>query len=284
MNIHDQQHPARPAAVTHNETITLKAFFAFARHPFPPACAPEPLFRSDSILAALALAKGALASRLHLLITAPAGLGKSSFCRLLLDELNPRDFKAAYLVGRPLRVLALLRSLADAFGFDASSTATKTTAAIADGFEKIAAATHAHPVVIIDEAQQLPVEAIELLRLIAETRNKALLSIVLAATEDFSRRLARPAFAPLAGRFNLHLRLHPLSPEQTADFIEHAFTAVGMQNILAPTSVTSVHAAAAGSPRRIGALIAAAMQRAMLKRSRLLTDEIVQEVIDESAV
>lgn len=264
-----------------NDSVTLKAFFAFKRHPFPPACAPEPLFRSDTTLAALSQAKNALASRLHLLLTAPAGLGKSSFCRLLLDELNPREFKAVYLVGRPLRVLALLRSLADAFGFEPSATATKAAAAIADSIEKIAAA---HPIVIIDEAQQLPFEAIELLRLIAESRHRTLFSLVLAATDDFSRRLARPAFAPLAGRFNLHLRIQPLSPQQTADFIEHAFATVGMQNILAPSAVAALHAAAAGSPRRIGAILAAAMQRALSKRSRMLTDEIVQEVIDEPAL
>lgn len=283
MNSHEPQNTMKSSALM-NDTITPKAFFAFSRHPFPPACAPEPLFRSDYTLAALAQAKNALSSRLHLLVTGPAGLGKSSFCRLLLDELNPREFKTAYLVGHPLRVLALLRSLADAFGFDAPATATKAVAAIADGFEKIAAATHVHPVVIIDEAQQLPIEAIELLRLIAETRNRALLSLVLAATEDFPRRLARPAFAPLAGRFNLNLRIAPLSPQQTADFIEHAFTAVGMQNILAPSAVAAVHAAAAGSPRRTGAILAAAMRRALTKRSRLLTDEILQEVIDDSSL
>ena len=36
-----------------NDTTSLKAFFGFQQHPFPPACAPEPLFRSEVLDAAL---------------------------------------------------------------------------------------------------------------------------------------------------------------------------------------------------------------------------------------
>ena len=86
-------------------SISLKAFFGFQRHPFPPACAPEPLFRTDVHDAALRQAHNTLASRGHLLVTAPAGLGKSSFCRLLMAELNPRDFRPLYLVGPPDRAV-----------------------------------------------------------------------------------------------------------------------------------------------------------------------------------
>jgi general secretion pathway protein A len=273
--------PGATMNINVNDVVTLKTFFAFKRHPFPPACAPEPLFRSNTLDAALLQAKNALASRLHLLITAPAGLGKSSFCRLLLDELNPREFKPLYLVGQPVGLTDILRSVADALGVESSFRRGRAAHAIALGLEKIAASSSAHPVLILDEAQQIPIEGIELLRLIAETKNRSLLSLVLVATDDFPRLLARPAFAPLAGRFSLRLRIPPLSPDQAAAFVEHAFTAVGMANILAPDAVASLHAAATGSPRRIGAILAAAMQRALIKRSRLLTDEIIQEVIDE---
>ena len=109
------------------------------------------------------------------------------------------------------------------------------------------------------------------------------MSLILVATDSFTRLLARPALAPLAGRLALRLRIPPLNPDQAADFIEHAFSAAGMRNILAPTIVSSVHAASAGEPRRIGAVLADSMQRALTKRSKMLTDEIVQEVLDGQA-
>lgn len=263
-----------------NEPIGLKAFFGFKRHPFPPACAPEPLFRSDFLEASLLQAKNALQSRLHLLVTAPAGLGKSSFCRLLMAELNPRDFKPLYLVGQPIGLTDLMRNVAEALGLESSFRRGKAAQLLSEGIEKLAASSGPHPVLVLDEAQQLPIQSVDLLRLLAESHNRTLMSLVLVATDPFARLLARPALAPLAGRLCLRVRIPPLTPDQAGEFIAHAFTAVGMQNILAPSALASVHAASAGSPRRIGTILAIAMQRAATKHSRMLTDEIVQEVLD----
>jgi type II secretory pathway predicted ATPase ExeA len=85
----------------------------------------------------------------------------------------------------------------------------------------------------------------------------------------------------LAGRLAVRLQIPTLSEDQTARFIEHVFGAVGMQNILSPTALAPVYSASSGSPREIGAVLMAAMRRALAKRSKMLTDEIVQEVIDE---
>lgn len=266
-----------------NNSTSLKAFFGFKRHPFPPACAPEPLFRSDFLDDALLRAKNALQSRLHLLVTAPAGLGKSSFCRLLMAELNPRDFRPLYLVGQPIGTSDFVRNVAEALGLESSFRRGKTAQLLSEGIEKLAASSGPHPVLILDEAQQVPIQGIEMLRLLAENHNRTLMSLLLVADDSFTRLLARPALAPLAGRLALRVRIPSLNPDQSADFIEHAFSAAGMQNILAPTAVASVHAASAGEPRRIGTILVSAMQCALTKRSKMLTDEIVQEVLDGQA-
>lgn len=260
--------------------ITLKGFFAFQRHPFPPACAPEPLFRSEPVEAALKQAHHALASRLHLLLTAPAGMGKSCFCRLLLAELNPRDFRPLYLIGQPVGPPDLLRAVAEPLGLESSPRKGRAAALLTDGLEKLAAAGAPHPVILLDEVHQVPLETLDFLRLVAERPDRSLLSLVLVATEAFARLLARPALAPLAGRLTLRLRLHPLTVDQAAAFVAHAFSAVGMNDILAPDALPSLYTASGGSPRRLGTLLAAALQRALDKRSKLLTDEIIQEVLD----
>lgn len=265
-----------------NHKTTLKAFFGFKHHPFPPACAPEPLFRSEQIEQALLQAKNALLSRLHLLITAPAGLGKSSFCRLLMAELNPRDFRPIYLVGQPIGLTDLLRNVAETLSLESSFRRGKAAQMLSEGLDKLASSSAPHPVLLLDEAHQIPVQGVDLLRLLAENHTRTLLSLVLVATDSFSRILSRPALAPLAGRLPMRIRIHPLSQDQTADFIEHAFVTVGMQNILAPSALPSLYAASSGSPRQIGTILSHAMNKALSKRSKMLTDEIVQEVIDES--
>lgn len=263
-----------------NGTSSLKAFFGFRRHPFPPACAPEPLYRSDALEAALRQAHNALQSRLHVLVTAPAGLGKSSFCRLLMAELNPRDFRTIYVVGQPIGLSDLLRAVAEPLGLESSSRRGKAAQLLSEGLEKIAAASGPHPVLVLDEAQQLPLEGLEFLRLLAENHNRTLMTLVLVATDTFTRLLARPALAPLSGRLAVRLHIAPQTIDESGDFVEHAFTSAGMPNILAPSALPSLHAASGGSPRRTGAVLAEAMQRALVKGSKLLTDEIVQEVLD----
>ena len=89
--------------------VSLNSFFGFQRHPFPPACAPEPLFRSDRIEAALQQAHNALQSRLHLLVTAPAGLGKSSFRRRGVDCQGTRVYAAKGRAERVRQLPAALR-------------------------------------------------------------------------------------------------------------------------------------------------------------------------------
>jgi type II secretory pathway predicted ATPase ExeA len=210
-----------------NDTITTKAFFGFKRHPFPPACAPEPLFRSATIEAALEQTRNALQSRLHVLVTAPAGLGKSSFCRLLMAELNPRDFRPVYLVGQPVGLSDLLRAVARGLGLEESARKGKAAQILSDGLDKIAG-SGPHPVIILDETQQVPVEGIEFLRLLAESHNRTLLSLVLVADETFARLLARPALAPLSSRLALRVKIQPLTPDQAADFVDLAFTSAGM--------------------------------------------------------
>jgi general secretion pathway protein A len=264
-----------------NHVTNLKAFFGFKRHPFPPACAPEPLFRSATLEVALRHAHNALQSRLHVLVTAPAGLGKSSFCRLLMGELNPRDFRPLYVIGQPVGMADLLRAVAEPLGIESSARKGKAAQFLSEGLEKIASSSEAHPVLVLDEAQQVPVEAVEFLRLLAESHNRTLLSLVLVATDSFTRVLARPAMAPLAGRLALRLRIAPLGLEEADAFVEHAFGAAGMQNVLAPSALAALHVASNGSPRRIGGFLAEAMQRALEKGSKMLTDEIVQEVLDE---
>lgn len=260
---------------------TLKAFFGFTRHPFPPSCPPEPLFRTEALDQALDQIKNALMNRFHVLVTAPPGLGKSSFSRLLLAELNPRDLRPAYLVGQPVGATETLQKVSDAFGLETGWKKGLAAKALSAGLQKLAASGSPHPVLVLDEAQQVPLPAIDILRLVAEDGSRALLSLVLVGDETFRRELHKQAFQPLAGRLAVRLQVPPLSEDQTARFIEHVFGAVGMQNILSPTALAPLFSASGGSPREIGAVLMAAMRRALVKRSKMLTDEIVQEVIDE---
>lgn len=258
---------------------TLKSFFGFTRHPFPPSCPPEPLFRSAAIDSAVEQAKNALANRLSVLVTAPAGLGKSSFLRILMGELNPRDLKAVRLTAQGVGPMELVRKLAEELGIETSSRREPSVKLLAAGLKRLAASGPL-PVALVDEAQNVPVAAIDHLRLVAEETVPPSLVLVLVGDDRLRVQLAKQVCAPLYGRLAVRVAIPPLSVEETEAFVGHAFKAAGMQNLLTPTAVGPVHAASNGSPREIGAVLSRALVRAFEKQSRMVTDEIVQEVLD----
>lgn len=260
--------------------VSLKAFFGFTRHPFPPSCPPEPLYRSRAMDSALKAAKDAIASRLHVLVTAPAGFGKSSFLRLFLAELNPRDFRAVRLTGQGLGPMELIQKIADDLGLETSIRRTNAVKLLAAGLKKLSAGGP-FPLVVLDEAQNVPTPVIDQIRLVAEEATPALVGMVLAGDETFRRTLSKQANAPLSGRLSVRVRLGAMTVEETEAFIAHAFKTAGMQNILAPSASGAIHAASGGSPREVGSMVSRSMVLALEKQSRLLTEEIVQEVLDE---
>jgi general secretion pathway protein A len=260
----------------------IKAFFGFTRHPFPPSCVPEPLFCPPSIEAAIEQANSALLNRLSVLVTAPPGLGKSCFVRMLAAELNPRDLKAVRLTAQGLGPMELVRKLAEELGIETSGRREQAVKLLASGLKRLAASGPI-PVALIDEAQNVAVEAIDQLRLVAEETAPPALVLVLVGDERFKRTLAKQAHAPLHGRLAVRIALDPLSLEEAEAFVAHAFEAAGMQNILAPTALAPVYAASGGSPREIGAILSRALSCALHKKSRLLSDEIVQDVLDAAA-
>lgn len=259
--------------------VSLKAFFGFTRHPFPPSCPPEPLYRSSAVEAALKAAKDAIASRLHVLVTAPAGFGKSSFLRLLVAELNPRDVRPVRLTGQGLGTMEIVQKVADDLGLEMSFRRTSAVKLLAAGLKKLSG-SGPFPVLVLDEAQNVPPPAIDQGRLVAEEATPPLLGMVLAGDETFRRTLQKQANAPLSGRLSVRVRLSAMSVEETEGFIAHAFKTAGMQNILAPTALGAIHAASGGSPREVGNILSRSMVLALEKQSRLLSDEIVQEVLD----
>lgn len=256
--------------------VTLKVFFGFTRHPFPAVCPPEPLFRSERIAEAVEAIKTAPAHRMHALLVAPPGFGKTCLLRLLVSDLNPRDFAVASLLGMPLSVTEWIQRMAERFGIETAPRRGAAVKLLRAGLEKL----RTHPVVVLDEAHRVPIEALELLRSLSEDGERPALSMVLAGDETLRVVLAKQAHAPLAQRMGARVELMRPDENEIAAWIDHSFRVAGMKNILSPASAAAMYAASGGVPRQIGRMISAAMEKALQKRSQILSDEICQEVLD----
>ncbi|KDD18535.1 AAA domain protein [Bordetella bronchiseptica SBL-F6116] len=224
--------------------------------PFPPTPDAEHYFHTEWLQARQAEAAHCLASgKGFILLTGEIGTGKSTFLRQLLAALAERQALRTSLVFNTfLQGEALLAAILKDFGLPAHGSA-------ADHVERLNAflleqwRAGALCVLCIDDAQNLSLESLELLRLLSnlESGQEKLLQIVLCGQPELAERLARPEIRQLTSRIGEHIRLHTLDRAETGRYAAFRLAVSGAAGRidLAPRAVAALYRRSRGNARRI---------------------------------
>ena len=164
------------------------------------------------------------------------GTGKTMLCRMLLNYLEKRA-TAAYLPNPYLSPNELRLALASELGLRVARTIDQyqLTEKIQKKILKLY--DDGKPViVIVDEAQALPKETLEALRLFTnlETEKSKLLQVVLFAQPELDERLASNELRQLRQRIAFSCQLKPLDKQSMRIYVEHRLKAAGLQLELMP--------------------------------------------------
>ena len=191
-------------------------------------------------------------------ITGEVGTGKSLLCRRLLQAL-PENAVSAYLPNPYLAPRTLLLALAEELGVAVDSASDDYHLLKCVNEALLAYAGDERPVVVcIDEAQAMPLETLESLRLLSnlETEKRKLLQIVLFGQPELDRKLAEPSVRQLLQRIAFHYRLGCLGREEVGNYLAHRLRVAGYrgEEVFAPRSVRSLHRASRGTPRLLNIL------------------------------
>ena len=113
----------------------------------------------------------------------------------------------------------------------------------------------ARVVVCLDEAQAMPIETLEALRLVSnlETEKRKLVQVVLFGQPELDAKLARNDLRQLRSRIAFHYQLSTLSCAETEVYMAHRLRVAGHRGpALFPADVSrAVHRAARGVPRLV---------------------------------
>lgn len=191
-------------------------------------------------------------------ITGEVGRGKTILCRKLLNELHEPHI-TAYIPNPHLTPAGLRMAIADEFGISYVRNAgqSKILQQI-NQFLLEAAAKNQKPVVIIDEAQAMPLETLESLRLLSnlETEKQKLLQIILFAQPELDELLQKKSIRQLRQRISFSYQLKKLSLSDVRYYIDRrlGMANLSIENLFSPLAYRAMHFYSKGTPRLINIL------------------------------
>ena len=191
-------------------------------------------------------------------VTGEVGLGKTLICRKLLNGLGD-DFVTAYIPNPHLSPASMRFALAEELGLDPSGTSTQEQLLrlIAQRLLELARAGK-RVVLCLDEAQELPDQTLEAVRLLTnlETEKFKLLQVVLFGQPELEQRLAQPHLRQLKQRITFSHVLLPLTRAAADDYVNHRLRVAGYRGapLFTAPALDAIYAASNGTPRLINVL------------------------------
>ena len=191
-------------------------------------------------------------------ITGEVGTGKTLLCRRLLQAIAD-DCLTAYLPNPAITPQTLLRSVADELGLDLPPDDDAYALLKSLNDTLLNSARQDKPVVIlIDEAQAIPIESLEALRLLSnlETEKRKLVQIVLFGQPELDQHLANPAIRQLRQRIAFAHRLEGMSRGELRAYLSHRMRQAGLAagEVFSDEAVADLYRASRGTPRLINIL------------------------------
>ncbi len=236
-----------------------QAYFGFSERPF--SLTPDTLFfinqqshreALNTMLVALRHCEG------FIKIVGEVGTGKTLLCRILLSKLGP-EFVTAYIPNPYLSPEELKSFIAQEIGvtIEKGMPAHEVLSCIYRRLMQLARSGK-QVVLIVDEAQAMPRETIESLRLLTnlETEKRKLLQVVMLGQPELDQLLARPDLRQLKQRVVFAERLSPFSRKGVKDYIKHRIASAGCENnrLFSSASLSLLYYGSGGIPRLINVL------------------------------
>jgi type II secretory pathway predicted ATPase ExeA/septal ring-binding cell division protein DamX len=238
-------------------------------------------------------ARGAILDALHhavldedgiVVVVGEVGSGKTMLCRMLAERLPGDQVDLVYLANPSFGPREILQSLIADWGLQPPAEGQPLVLTIQHALlQRHAQGRRA--VVLIDEAQAMPPESLEEIKLLSnlETAQHKLLQIVLFGQPELDALLALPKLRQVRDRVVHRFELQPLNGPDAAAYIEHRLRRAGWQGgaLFEPRALRELTEASGGRIRAIHLLADKALLAAFAQGARQVAREHVRMAVAE---
>lgn len=260
-----------------------ESFFGLRERPFQLTPDTRFLFLTPRHREALAtLRYGLSGPRGITLLLGEAGTGKTTVLRAALRDLRQPNSRHVVVSNPTLTRAEFYEFLADGFQVARAGTSKARFLLDLQADILIRTAQGGMSAIVIDEAQSLPYELLEEIRLLAnfETETEKLLNVVLVGQQELADRLNDVSLRQLKQRVSLRCTLTPLDLRETASYIAKRIRVAGGDSgtVFTREAVLAIHEASRGIPRTIGVVCDNALVGGFAAQERPVGVRIVADV------
>jgi putative secretion ATPase (PEP-CTERM system associated) len=264
------------------------SFFSLDEKPFELLPNPKFLFLSKGHKKALSYLEYGIQERAGFtLLTGDVGSGKTTLVRNIIKNLGSKTTLSMVFNTR-VESEQLLALIIEDFGLETDGKDKVSLLRDLNDFLVQENSTGRRPIVIIDEAQNLPPESLEEIRLLSnlEFDSFKLLQIILVGQPELKQIISQPSLRQLRQRISISCHLGPLSRDETEAYIYHRLQVAGNREAVCfePGVLDAIHEFSSGGPRLINVICDFLLLSAFVEESKVITEELVKEAMAELSI
>ena len=288
---------AQPSAVASScglFSLTYEPYYGLKEKAFSLSADPRFLFRSPEHAPAFEELLSGIRRREGLItLTGEIGTGKTTLIRSVLQQLDRRTF-SAFVPDPFVSREDLLKMLLVDFGVVSVADLKRGTLSGASRpdlsyplyeFLDSLVPLQAFAVLIIDEAQNLPLPLLEEIRILSDLEGREkLLQVVLVGQPELRGHLKLPEMRQVDQRVSVRCELTPLKREGVADYIQHRLriASEGTAHVeFAAEAIDAIYEGSRGTPRLINLICDRSLQRGFSARVGRIEPQFVWDAIGD---
>lgn len=192
------------------------------------------------------------------------GTGKSTLLRAFLAQQSPARYRLLTIADPPRAPRDLYLGLLAELGAEPAWSTADARTRVRTQLSALAAAGRT-PVLVIDEAQDVPTALLEELRLLTafELDAQPVLALILAGHPELAHHIQRRGLQALAQRVGAWCTLLGLERDEVGPYLQHHLELAGCNRpLFTPEAIAAIFQATKGIPRALGRLATACLQLA----------------------